>query len=81
MPHQYKEQHIDFYNSHNSGVLEFFRERAPTRILHVCWEAGDGWDALCRFLDCGIPAQNFPHLNRDPQHRSDGNPDIHPDQP
>jgi hypothetical protein len=28
----------------------------------VCWENGDGWDALSRFLNKRAPSEPFPHL-------------------
>ena len=30
----------------------------------LTYNIGDGWEPLCRFLDCPIPDQPFPHTNR-----------------
>jgi hypothetical protein len=30
----------------------------------VCWETGDGWSALCPFLNEPIPAVPFPFENK-----------------
>jgi hypothetical protein len=36
----------------------------PAQFLDVCWEKGDGWEKLCRFLGRDIPEGPFPHANR-----------------
>jgi len=33
----------------------------PERLL--VFEAGEGWEPLCRFLGVPVPAEPFPHLN------------------
>jgi len=30
----------------------------------LTFHIGDGWEPLCRFLDCAVPDQPFPHTNR-----------------
>lgn len=40
---------IDAYRKHRRLVEDFFRDK-PGRLLTVCWEEGDGWRELCRFL-------------------------------
>ena len=54
---------VERYERHNQAVLEYFRDR-PADLLIVCWERGDGWDALCEFLDKPVPRRPFPHMNR-----------------
>lgn len=50
------------YQNHNRDVLEYFGERINKDLLVVCWENGDGWAVLSRFLDKHIPDEPFPHL-------------------
>ena len=54
---------VQRYERHNREVLEYFRDRTDD-LLVVCWESGDGWDKLCRFLNMPCPDEPFPHLNR-----------------
>ena len=62
-PFHHKEHHIKIYNNHIRDVLEYFSDK-PEKLLHVCWEDGDGWDKLCPFLNLSIPNKDFPHLNQ-----------------
>jgi hypothetical protein len=64
MPHDFKEADISFYNQHNESVRTFFAKNGPEKLLEVCWENGDGWEALCSFLEVEVPAQPFPRLNQ-----------------
>ena len=49
---------IAAYERHNAGV----RARAPkARLLE--WQAGDGWEPLCRALGVAVPGEPFPHAN------------------
>ena len=50
------------YERHNRAVLEYFDGRAGKDLLVVCWENGDGWEALSRFLGKRAPDEPFPHL-------------------
>lgn len=34
---------------------------APQRLL--IYQAGDGWEPLCRFLDVAVPDEAYPHVN------------------
>ena len=53
----------EVYLRHNAAVREFFADK-PGKLLTVCWETGDGWDALCAFLGHEPPAGvSFPHEN------------------
>jgi hypothetical protein len=50
------------YENHNRAVLEYFAGRIDRDLLVVCWENGDGWEKLSRFLNKRAPAESFPHL-------------------
>lgn len=50
------------YENHNRSVLEYFAGRVDRDLLVVCWENGDGWEKLSRFLNKRAPAEPFPHL-------------------
>ena len=50
------------YEKHNRDVLEYFGDRIGKDLLVVCWENGDGWEALSRFLGRRTPKEPFPHL-------------------
>ena len=49
------------YRRHNEDVVRHFSGRDC--LLTMDLTAGDGWEALCDFLDVPIPDQPFPHLN------------------
>ena len=53
---------IEKYERHNQEVRDFFC--GSDRFLEVCWDKGDGWEALCPFLERPVPAQPFPSINR-----------------
>ena len=50
------------YQMHNREVLEYFGNRISKDLLVVCWEHGDGWAELGRFLNKRVPEEPFPHL-------------------
>ena len=50
------------YERHNREVLEYFGPRINNDLLVVCWEHGDGWAQLSRFLNKAVPDEPFPHL-------------------
>jgi hypothetical protein len=50
------------YENHNRAVLEYFAGRINKDLLVVCWEKGDGWTELSRFLSKPAPDEPFPHL-------------------
>jgi hypothetical protein len=54
------------YEAHLETVRAHFKDR-PDDLLEVCWEDGDGWDALCSFLGLEAPDSPFPHRNETPQ--------------
>lgn len=51
------------YEAHYASLDEYFAGREAD-VLRVCWEEGDGWGALCAFLDLPVPNVPFPHANR-----------------
>jgi hypothetical protein len=63
-PGEYREYFISFYEKHNQEVKDFFAKNAPEKLLTVCWEDGDGWDKICRFLGVEIVTDEFPHRNK-----------------
>lgn len=51
-----------YYTAHNDWVRQYcWYNDIP--LLQVCWEEGDGWERLCRFLDKDYPDAPFPHEN------------------
>ena len=58
----YKEQH-DLYLRHYSGLRDYFSSR-PNDYIELCWETGDGWQQLTRFLGLPVPIVEFPHLRK-----------------
>ncbi len=63
MPHEHKEEHIQFYERHLQEVRDYFRAR-PDDLLEVCWEEGGGWTELSQFLGFERPDIPFPHANK-----------------
>lgn len=58
--------YIETYQKHNNEVQEYFADR-PNDLLVVNWEAGDGWDKLCNFLNKPLRSEPFPHANKSPR--------------
>jgi hypothetical protein len=50
------------YEKHNREVLEYFAGRIDKDLLVACWETGDEWKVLSRFLNKPVPDEPFPHL-------------------
>lgn len=46
------------FNAHNTEVQAAF---GPDRLL--TFDVAEGWEPLCRFLGCDVPAISFPRLN------------------
>lgn len=61
-PEGHKDDYIDVYRAHNQAVRDHFAGR-DDRFLEVCWEQGDGWEALAAFLQLPAPDRPFPHAN------------------
>lgn len=53
-----RENVIDAYERHNAEVVATI---APERLL--VFEAAEGWEPLCAFLDVPAPAEPFPRTN------------------
>jgi len=51
------------YEAHNQEVLDYFKYR-PADLLVVCWEHGDGWAEICRFLGKPIPNKPLPYRHK-----------------
>jgi len=47
------------FHAHHNEVIEY----VPKEQLLV-YEVKDGWEPLCSFLGCPIPAEAMPHLNK-----------------
>ncbi len=62
-PHGLEEKYAAYYERHNAAVRAQFNDR-PDLLLEVCWETGDGWRELCRFLGLKKPFRRFPQANR-----------------
>ncbi len=56
------EKSAERYESHNREVLKYFAGRINKDLLVVCWETGDGWAELGRFLNKRRPDEPFPHF-------------------
>lgn len=50
------------WQQHHEQVRAYFSGR-PSDLLVMDVTAGDGWNALCPFLDLPVPDQSFPHSN------------------
>lgn len=57
-----RQKMLNFYWRHNGRVREYFKGR--DNFIEMCWENGDGWEKLCKFLDRPIPVSEFPHENK-----------------
>ena len=53
-----KDYVIDIFNAHNQRVIE----EVPKDQLLV-FEAAEGWEPLCQFLDVPIPDEPYPRVN------------------
>lgn len=76
----HRDQFDDFISACVYGTLHFSRRRFEyVKELHeatcrsyfagrpgqfLVLELGSGWDTLCPFLGCGVPAEPFPHANQ-----------------
>jgi len=54
-----KEKAEQVYHAHNNEVIA----HVPKEQLLV-YEVKDGWEPLCSFLDCPLPDEAMPHLNK-----------------
>jgi len=53
---------IDRYTNNNFRIRNYFRDK--NNLLEMCFENGDGWEKLCKFLNKPIPKKPFPHTNK-----------------
>lgn len=66
-PVQDPQLYIEKYESHLDEVRDYFAGR-PEKLLTLCFENGDGWKELTRFLGVEpVPNVSFPHTNKDLQ--------------
>ncbi len=65
LPYDHEEKFVAFYEDYLVRMRNHFKDR-PSDFLEVCWEDGDGWEELCRFLGQDIPSIPFPHANKSP---------------
>lgn len=57
------ELYLRKYRSHNKEVRDYFASK-PGKIIEMCFENGDSWDRLCKFLGIEVlPDVPFPHSN------------------
>ena len=49
---------IDKYEKHNQAVID----EVPSSKLLI-YEPGEGWEPLCRFLECSQPSMDYPNVN------------------
>lgn len=56
--HQRPEQLMEAMVAHNEAV----KQAVPADRLLV-WEAKEGWEPLCKFLEVEVPSEPFPHAN------------------
>lgn len=57
-----KKEMIEAYDDYNKGVIQHFKDR--TNLLVIDFEKNKGWEPICDFLNCPLPNQPFPHVNR-----------------
>lgn len=50
------------YEKRNLDIIDYFKSK--NNLLLMDLEKGDGWEKLCAFLECEIPNNPFPHLNK-----------------
>lgn len=57
------QQWLKAYARHLQSVTEYFQSRkSDLLIINIC--GGQGWQELCRFLNCTVPNIPFPHQNK-----------------
>ena len=62
VPRLDKQEMIESYLRYNAEVEDYFKGTEKLLVMDI--EAGDGWTALCDFLNVRAPAVPFPHRNR-----------------
>lgn len=56
------EQFAKRYEENNGRVINYFKGRND--LLIMCFEKGDGFPKLCKFLGVPVPNKPFPHMNK-----------------
>ncbi len=62
-PFKREKEYMDFYLQHNMAVRNYFKYR-ENDFLEICWENGDNFEKLCRFLNKDVPHVSLPHANK-----------------
>ena len=52
------------FDAFNRRVEYFFKDKPKDRLLTLNMPDGDGWSALCRYLDKPVPDEDFPTSNK-----------------
>lgn len=47
---------------HHKAVFDYFKDR-PEKLLVLDICGGDKWEPLCKFLECPVPDEVFPHVD------------------
>lgn len=64
-PHGLEGYHLNFYETHNRQVREFFAlQGCGHLLLELSFDSGDGWPELCAFLGRPLPVVPLPHENK-----------------
>jgi len=66
IPYEYEEEIQIQYENHNKKVRSYFKNRSKD-FAEVCWEEGDGWKKVCKFLGENVPSKEFPHRRKSPK--------------
>ena len=51
------------FRNHNETVMRYFSGEKSRQLITIDFTAGDGWEALCPFLEQSVPDRPFPHAN------------------
>ncbi|RMF36202.1 MAG: hypothetical protein D6754_11830 [Alphaproteobacteria bacterium] len=71
-PHGREAEHLEVYARHLDGIRNYFAHPARRHLMaEFCWEEGDGWRELCRFLGERRRRGPFPHVNASAQAQPD----------
>lgn len=68
-PHKHEQEHLEFYRRHNDNARTYFENRSKD-FIEICWEDGDGFEKLCKFLECDVPNVPIPHANKGSESRA-----------
>ena len=68
-PVGHERRYKQVFEAHNRAVLDYFKDR-PGHLLVMDLERGDGWEALCSFIDEPVPDVPFHRANTAAHRRS-----------